>query len=152
MNLMKTRNGIFKWQSILNVTSLLMLAAGSAPAAVRYVNVSNTAPSPPYLTWATAATNIQDAVDVALPGEEIVVTNGVYSSGEMASRYGTGTNRVAVTKPLKLRSVNGPDVTVIDGLWAVRCVYLTNGATLDGFTLTNGAATHRIAAGAGTEG
>src|SRR5262245_58337739 len=136
---MRTENKNVKLLSVLQVMSVSALAPMSAPAAVHYVNVNNTTPTPPYVSWSTAATNIQDAVDVALAGDEIIVTNGVYFSGERIGPADTGTNRVTVTKPLNLRSVNGPDVTVIDGLDAVRCIYLTNFATLDGFTLGNGA-------------
>ncbi|HEY2952744.1 MAG TPA: hypothetical protein VGK40_09185, partial [Verrucomicrobiae bacterium] len=125
----------------------LLLAATPTFAAVRHVNLNSPAPAPPYTTWTTAATNIQDAIDVADDGDDIVVTNGVYQTGGRVVS-GTVTNRVAVTKPLTLRSVNGPEVTVILGDrvpdttngGTVRCAYLTNGAALIGFTLTNGRA------------
>ena len=61
------------------------------------------------------------------PGATIVVTNGTYAP-------------VTVNTPLTLQSVNGPDVTVINGGGAVRCLYLTNNAVMVGFTLTNGVA------------
>src|SRR5262245_21042185 len=73
----------------------------STLAAVRYVNVNSTNPTSPYTNWATAATLIQDAVDVASPGDEVVVTNGVYQTGGSAVG-GFLTNRVAVTKSLTL--------------------------------------------------
>lgn len=117
--------------------------ATNVSATLRYVDLNGGSPTPPYTNWTVAATNIQDAVDAANAGDEIVVTNGVYQTGGRIV-YGAMSNRVAVTKPVTLRSVNGPAVTVIQGCpnigdSAVRCVYLTNGATLAGFTLTHGA-------------
>ena len=104
------------------VTSLV---AELTVATVRYVDVNSATPSPPYTNWATAATNIQNAVDAAGAGDAIVVTNGTYGP-------------VSVTKPVALRSVNGPGLTLINGAGAARCVYLTTGASLSEFTLTNG--------------
>ena len=105
------------------------LAVSNLSAATLYVSLGSTNPTPPYATWATVATSIQDAVDAAVAANVL-------------------TNRVAVDKPLTLRSVGGPGVTAIRGYQvpgftnldgAIRCVYLTSGASLSGFTLTGGA-------------
>jgi hypothetical protein len=93
-------------------------------------------------------------VDVAaLPGALVLVTNGVYASGERAVVWvltpmnGTMiTNRLVIDKPVTVQSVNGPTVTAIEGtgpgvagwLRGIRCAYLGPRSLLSGFTLTNG--------------
>jgi hypothetical protein len=113
-----------------------------------YVSQQNTNPVFPFLSWDTAATNIQDAVDAVLfPNSVVLVSNGLYESG---AGLAYGLNRVAITRPMLVQSVNGAASTIIKGKRgttnppyptgsdAMRCVYLCTGSVLNGFTLTNG--------------
>ena len=116
------------------VLILALFVAWTAPAATLYVWHGSPSPAPPFDTWATAATNIQDAVDAATNGDTVLVTNGVYSTRGRQGR------RVSVDKPITLQSVDGPEVTIIDGLYEMGCVTLDDDTLLSGFTLRHGGA------------
>ncbi|HXA44644.1 MAG TPA: immunoglobulin domain-containing protein, partial [Candidatus Angelobacter sp.] len=105
---------------------------------VLYVNLNNPFPAAPYTAWATAATNIQDAVDASFPGDTILVTNGIYRFGNRVTSVTT--NCLVVNSAIFVSSSSGSAQTVIDGGGAKRCVSLAGGAALTGFTLTNGLA------------
>jgi hypothetical protein len=87
---MKTAN----W--LLSSMVFCTLAPLTTPAATLYVWQDSPNPSAPFSTWASAAHAIPDAVDTVQPGDSVLVTNGVSAGG------------LAVTNPLALRSVNGP--------------------------------------------
>jgi len=96
----------------------------------------------PFTNWVSAATTIQEAVNACIPGGLIVVTNGVYQTGKSITE-GILFNRVSLTNSMALQSVNGPTHTCIKGTGplgsnAVRCICVSAGSRLVGFTLSNG--------------
>jgi hypothetical protein len=96
----------------------------------------------PYTNWNGAATTLQAAVDAATAGDTIWVSNGVYAAGGRVVD-GSMSNRVAVLQGILIKSTSGSQLTTIAGAGpigdsAVRCAYLTSGAVLDGFALSNG--------------
>ena len=108
----------------------------------RYVNVNNPTPESPYTSWASAATNIQQAIDVASSNETVYVTNGVYDSGWHVMS-GSMRNRVVLTNRVRLVGVGDRARVLIVGegplgSTAVRCAWVGDGCVLAGVTLTNG--------------
>jgi hypothetical protein len=82
-------------------------------------------------SWATAKKTIQAAVDLTLADDTVMVTNGFYPLSA----------EISVTTNITVKSVNGPDVTMVDGGGTVRGFNLGSSACLiAGFTITNGAA------------
>jgi len=109
---------------------LMIIAATQALFAdTHYVSLDGTNDSAHgYTNWAGAATNIQRAVSAAVASDTVLVSNGTY--------YLTNMLTIAVN-PLTLRSVNGRDVTILDGQHSNR-VLSSSYLFMDGFTIQNG--------------
>jgi len=100
-------------------------------AATRYVRIGGVQLDNNFLTWETAASNIQAAVDISVFGDEIIVTNGTYIPDDTDGFY--------ISRGIKLKSVNGSASTIIDGANTKRCLRIDNAdAIADGFTIRNG--------------
>ncbi|MDD4018527.1 MAG: choice-of-anchor Q domain-containing protein [Kiritimatiellae bacterium] len=123
------------------MTALIAGVSGFGLSDTHYVVPYGTAgvtPTPPYTNWPTAGTNLNDVVAAALAASEprtVWVTNGTYYLSDA----------VAISKPMTMRSVNGRDLTVVDGNnypgkpVTNRCFVLSgNDIVLDGFTIRNG--------------
>ena len=128
--------GMRHFIKIQSLFAFLFLGFLALPAlgTTYYVDVNSANPTPPYTDWSIAATNIQDAVNLTLSGDTVLVTNGVYQYGGIV--LGGETNRVFVTNTITLSSVGGSQVTMIVGGLSTRCVLFLNNAALVGFTIT----------------
>ena len=95
---------------------------------VAYVS-TNGMHTPPFTTWDTAATNIQDAVDVLEDGGTVLVSNGTYGLSR----------QIEVAKAITVKGVGGAWNTTVDGNNVCRGFKITHpGAVVDGFTITRG--------------
>jgi hypothetical protein len=94
------------------------------------------------LSWETAASNIQDAVNAATEGATVWVGPGTYTMPPNATNY-QGTNVVYINKPLILRSSTGAENTIVDGGGTNRGIafYYDKAPpkmfVIDGFTVSN---------------
>jgi len=114
---------------------LVLIAGMECPAAIHYVVPPGTAgatPTDPFTNWAIAGTNLIEVVNAALTntGSRLIwVTNGTYYP----------TNQIYATSAMTIQSVNGRDLTILNGVNAStnRCAYFSaNGSVFDGFTVT----------------
>ena len=120
-------------------------------AATYYVDISCTNSTPPYTNWIAAATNIQNALDVAQDSDTVLVSNGVYSMGWRYDPTTFNQTRIVITNEVLVQAMNGPSVTTIKGDQSypgTRCAYVGSNAMLSGFTLT-GALLHDHTSGGG---
>ncbi|MBI9037832.1 MAG: LruC domain-containing protein [Bacteroidales bacterium] len=85
--------------------------------------------TPPFTSLATAANDIQSAIDICVDNDLILVDNGTYVL----------TNQIQIQKAITLQSINGINNSIIDGNNNVRCIYMDHiDAVVDGFTITKG--------------
>ena len=85
---------------------------------------------PPFKNWIEAATSIVAAAQVCSSDDKIIVNNGHYFEGAT----------IRIDQPgVALESVNGPLVTIIDGNFSHRVIYIINSnVTVNGFTVQRG--------------
>ena len=124
-----------KW--IISFFAFFTVCGGSSHAVTHYVAPGGTH-QPPFTNWYTAATSIQAAVEAAMAGDLILVSNGVYVESDTAYLMPYYASAIVVTNAVTVSSVNGPLVTIIDAQYQVRCAYLGSNAVLQGFTLRHG--------------
>ncbi|OGV44031.1 MAG: hypothetical protein A2X46_02140 [Lentisphaerae bacterium GWF2_57_35] len=120
-----------QYGSSLNRTLQLVIVTGFV--GMNYVDAASKNPCWPYLSWETASTNIQNAINAAAQGNIVLVQSGVYKEAVVHE---------IPTLDLTIRSVNGSGSTTIDGEGLRRPVTL-RGGRLEGFKITGGCTTQQ---------
>ncbi len=120
------------------------LWAAQCVATVFYVDADVVGGANDGSSWANAFKTIQEGIDATISVDEVWVADGIYTS--------TGTEVVTLkagipvyggfdgTESSRFSRKPWRNKTIIDGENARRCVVGANSATLDGFTVTRGAA------------
>src|SRR6267142_252868 len=123
----QSRNSRRKIYALTLVVSAVTITFQSS-AATHYVSQTSPSPTPPYSSPQTAAHTIQDAVDVAIDGDTVLVAPADYAV----------TNQINVTNAVRLQSTGGVNQTFLtgQGSW---CLAISNAlAAADGFTFRPG--------------
>ena len=127
------------YSSALVTKTNIIKITGMTPYHYVSLTGSNT---PPFITWAAAATNAQDAINAAEVYDTVFITNGVYSS---AGYFQDGTNVIILNKQI---DVVGMGNVVIDGKGIMRCAHIISGM-FSNIRFENGVASGSANAGRG---
>ena len=126
---LKLRKKMYHFTKISIILFLIFFVSQNLFADTHYVSKTGGHISP-FTSWANAATNIQFVVNIASPGDLILITNGIYYIA----------SEINITTELTIKSVNGAENTIFNSM-GHRC-FSIGGAiiTIDGLTIKNGRA------------
>lgn len=110
----------------------LFLVATSATAGTWYVDVNRPDDLGAGTNLVTAFKTIQAAVNVCGDGDTVLVNDGHYLLSS------TVNNAFSPYPSITIKSINGPEVTIVDGNNSTRCFRIMGDTTIDGFTITRG--------------
>lgn len=117
-------------------TNLVLVSAADI-----HVLPVNPGASHPFNTWATAATNIQEAIDAGIEGSTVWIGDGIYHPA----------STLTLMRGMTVRGVHGPDTAIIDPSADTRIFLIAHpDAVLSRLTLTGGKFGVQIDRGGGT--
>jgi hypothetical protein len=139
-----TGNATRRRQGLTMAVTAGLLAVSGAFAVqtnLYYVNTANGVnAAPPFLSWATAATNVQEAVNLAEAAVDIA--NGILCEVVVTDGVHVVSAAVTLSAPIRLRSRSGdPTTTALSGSYPAnqhRVMNLLGDAWVSGFTISNG--------------